>query len=180
MSVTPRGPDRRLTDLTIVLPASPPPCSLARGKRFANELLDGHVVLKASRSCNSLFPTEDMSSWGQLFSRGGPADASSRATSLGVDLNAACAPLLYVFDFDQTILRIHSYGSRIRAEVRPIRTAGTLWLSRAIRPRCERPCGTRWRASRPKRPVTPPIRAWSIRHRPPPRIPFALFSVVAS
>jgi hypothetical protein len=127
MSVTPRGPDRRLTELTIVLPASPPPPRSL--KRFASDehLLDGHVVLKASRSCNSLFPTEDMSSsWGQLFSRGAPADAATRA-SLGVDLNAACAPLLYVFDFDQTILRIHSYGSRIRAEVRPIQPQGTLW-----------------------------------------------------
>lgn len=33
---------------------------------------------------------------------------------LGLNLRAKGAPLLYVFDFDQTILAIHSFGSRIR------------------------------------------------------------------
>jgi len=35
---------------------------------------------------------------------------------LGVNLTAKEAPLLYVFDFDQTILKIHSFGSHIRAK----------------------------------------------------------------
>jgi len=38
--------------------------------------------------------------------------------TFGLNFGAEGAPLLYVFDFDQTILRIHSFGSRIRPEVR--------------------------------------------------------------
>lgn len=36
--------------------------------------------------------------------------------TFGLNLDSKSAPLMYVFDFDQTILEIHSYGSRIRAE----------------------------------------------------------------
>jgi len=34
----------------------------------------------------------------------------------GIDFGSPEAPKIYVFDFDQTILRIHSYGSRIKAD----------------------------------------------------------------
>eukprot|EP00959_Pyramimonas_sp_CCMP1952_P418265 8762479-Pyramimonas_sp.AAC.2 len=34
----------------------------------------------------------------------------------GIDFQSPVAPILYVFDFDQTILRIHSFGSRIKAQ----------------------------------------------------------------
>lgn len=40
---------------------------------------------------------------------------ASGRNAFGLDLRAKGAPLLYVFDFDQTILAIHSFGSRIRA-----------------------------------------------------------------
>ena len=139
MSCTPR---RRLSDLTIVLPSSPtfhssPPYRVLGGglKRSSEETFlesscastsrPGGVcaLLKRQRSSSCPFLGADhhvMAAWGQrLFSRGAAASKSTTSVdAFGVDFTAASAPLLWVWDFDLTILRIHSYGSRIRAEVR--------------------------------------------------------------
>ena len=52
----------------------------------------------------------------------------------GLNFRATGAPLLYVFDFDQTILAIHSFGSRIREHVGPRHHASQPPLSLYDRP----------------------------------------------